>query len=504
MNKNRRIAKNTMLLYIRMMIVMFINLYTVRLVLKALGIEDYGIYNVIAGFVTTLSCLTSVLSISTQRFYSVAQGESELQAIFSTSVKNNFIIVLILLLLAETLGLWFVNNELVIPASRLIAANWVFQASLVSFVAVFLQIPFSASVIFHEDMGIFAVISLLDCFFKFVAVAILFFINVDNLVVYSVFLALISLVGLSLYILISRRKYKECRYSKPNNKQLRNHMLSFSGWTLLASVASICMYQANTILVNIFFGPIVNASRGIALQLNSILSAYSRVSYWQVRSPMNELYAEKCYNELNRLFNISNKFIYYLMLLICVPLAIEMDTILNLWLNHRDPQSIYFSRLIVVYGFILALNNPISFIVQATGKVKMYSIFVEVFTIACMPATYILFKIGYDASSTFYVMIVCVTLSHLSRLYCFKKLYPSYALRDYFVFFLGRAVIISVLVVSVSVFIHSQITSPIYRIISIVFTNIILVCSLAYIWGLTPTERQFVNREINNMKKRFF
>ena len=174
MNKNRRIAKNTMLLYIRMMIVMFINLYTVRLVLKALGIEDYGIYNVIAGFVTTLSCLTSVLSISTQRFYSVAQGESELQAIFSTSVKNNFIIVLILLLLAETLGLWFVNNELVIPASRLIAANWVFQASLVSFVAVFLQIPFSASVIFHEDMGIFAVISLLDCFFKFVAVAILF------------------------------------------------------------------------------------------------------------------------------------------------------------------------------------------------------------------------------------------------------------------------------------------------------------------------------------------
>lgn len=181
-----------------------------------------------------------------------------------------------------------------------------------------------------------------------------------------------------------------------------------------------------------------------------------------------------------------------------------MDTILNLWLNHRDPQSIYFSRLIVVYGFILALNNPISFIVQATGKVKMYSIFVEVFTIACMPATYILFKIGYDASSTFYVMIVCVTLSHLSRLYCFKKLYPSYALRDYFVFFLGRAVIISVLVVSVSVFIHSQITSPIYRIISIVFTNIILVCSLAYIWGLTPTERQFVNREINNMKKRFF
>jgi hypothetical protein len=142
-----------MLLYIRMMIVMFINLYTVRLVLKALGIEDYGIYNVIAGFVTTLSCLTSVLSISTQRFYSVAQGESELQAIFSTSVKNNFIIVLILLLLAETLGLWFVNNELVIPASRLIAANWVFQASLVSFVAVFLQIPFSASVIFTKIWG---------------------------------------------------------------------------------------------------------------------------------------------------------------------------------------------------------------------------------------------------------------------------------------------------------------------------------------------------------------
>jgi O-antigen/teichoic acid export membrane protein len=499
---NKRIAKNTILLYTRMIIVMIINLYAVRLIIKDLGMEDYGIYNVIAGVVTSLSCLTGVLAASTQRFYSIAQGREDnnkLQLIFSTSIRINIIIVVALLLIAETVGLWFINNQLVIPENRIIAANWVYQTALISFAFVFLQTPFSAAVIAHENMGIFAVISLLECILKFGAAFILLFITVDNLIWYSLLLSIASVIVFLLYVCVCKKKYQECRYTSSSSNELLKEMISFSGWTLLTSCASICMYQANTILVNIYFGQLVNASRGIALQLNAALSSFTASFLMAVRPPIMKLYAEGKYSDLNTLFNLSNKFIFYLMLLICIPLFFEMDTILKIWLNQNDSQSVLFSKLIVIYNFILALNNPISYIIQATGQVKKYCLYVEVFTIACMPLTYLFFSIGFEAVSTFWAMIICVTLSHVARIVCLQYFYHKFSLSDYCVNFLLRGIIVAILSIAATYYVQHFLLASISRIIITALVSSFSTIMLMYIIGLSANEKLKIKEEMSKI-----
>jgi O-antigen/teichoic acid export membrane protein len=505
MTENNRIAKNTLLLYIRMMIVMIINLYAIRLIIRKLGVEDYGIYNVIAGVVTSLSCITSVLSTSTQRFYSIAQGKGDIQQlrlIYSTSLRINSIIIFVLLIVAETFGLWFINTQLVISEGRMIAANFVYQSALISFIAAFLQTPFSAAIIAHENMGLFAFITLGECLLKFGVAVLLFVVNFDSLVAYSALLAVVSLIILFAFVVVCRKKYIECRYSKYTDKKLRNQMLSFSGWTLLTACASICMYQANTILVNMFFGPVVNASRGIALQINASLSSFTGSFLTAVRSPIMKLYAENKHQELNKLFNISNKFIFYFMLMISIPLFLEMDTIIKLWLNQENKLTVLFSRLTIVYGLILALNNPISYIVQATGKVKQYCLSVEIFTILAMPATFLAYKLGFEASSTFYVMIVCVSLSHVSRLICLKLFYPQISLYDYLFDFMLRAFIVSLFVITLCFYLHNYIEQQVMRLIYVISSSCILTLSLGYVIGLSGAEKQSVKVIIEKIKKR--
>jgi len=484
---------------------MVINLFAVRLILKALGVEDYGIYNVIAGVVTSISCITNVVSASTQRFYSIAQGDNninELQAIYSTSLRINFAIVLILFILAETIGLWFVNNQLVIPVNRLFAANIVYQAALISFVAAFIQTPFSAAIIAHENMGLYALITLGECILKFGAAAFLFIIPFDSLMAYSVLLAGVSLSVFASYVFACKRKYIECKYTGNTDRDLRRKMLSFSGWTLLTACASICMYQANTILVNIFFGPIVNASRGIALQLNASLSSFTGSFLVAVRPPIMKLYAEKKYNELNTLFNISNKFIFYLLLMVCIPLVLEMETVLRLWLNHSDDQTVLFSRLTVVYGMILALNNPISYIVQATGKVKKYCLYVEVFTILCMPLTLLAFKLGYGASYTFYIMILCVVLSHIARILYLKVSCPEISLNKYLISFIAKATITLLIVSIICYFVHTTISSMYYRLAVVTSIAVVLTLLVGYLIGLSSAERTSVRKLIFKYMKK--
>ena len=269
--KSTRVAKNTILLYIRMMVVMLINLYTVRLVLNALGVEDYGVYNVIAGVIIMLQSVSSVLSTATQRFYSYSIGENRpeyLKNIFSASINIYVLFSFLVIVLGETIGLWFVNTQLVIPTERMIAANYVYQFSIFSFVCTIIQVPYSAVTIAHEDMGIFAVISTLEAVLKLMFAWLLFIIPFDKLIFYGAFLFLIPVLSLILYMVIGHGKYAECHYQKKIERSLYKKMLSFSGWTLFSSLAGTGINQVNTILVNIFFGPVVNAARAIALQIN--------------------------------------------------------------------------------------------------------------------------------------------------------------------------------------------------------------------------------------------
>lgn len=470
-SSSRRIAKNTFILYVRMFIIMIINLFTVRITLHALGDIDYGINTVVAGVVTLFGCVSSVLATATQRYYSFYLGsgdESSLQKIYSVSLNIYILYSLAIIILGESFGLWFLNNRLVIPPERMIAANYLYQFALLSFLFSIVVVPYSAAVIAHEKMGLFAFVSLFECMFRFLGVLALKRLPGDKLVFYGLLLLIIQALVFFIYYSFCKYRFHECTYKRVREKQWYKELISFSGWTLFGSVAGVGMMQVNTILVNLFFGPIVNAARGISLQVNSAVANFSNSFIMAIRPPMIKEYSDGDIEQLNTLFSISNKIIFFLMAVICFPLFFGMPYILKVWLGDISLDTIIFCRLIIVYSFFLSFHNPITIIMQAMGQVKEYFVPVESFTILCVPITYVLFKLHFPASSTYVTMIACIVASHFVRVIQLKKYYREFDLRDYiFRFIVPSLICIIVLALIISVF-FLRIQNEIVQLLSVV------------------------------------
>jgi len=504
-SNTKRIANNTTLLYLRMLVVMGLNLYSVRLLLNAIGIEDYGIYDVIAGVITMLSSISSVLQTATMRFYSYALGTKDtlrLQNIFSTSIYIYVLFSVIVLILGETIGLWFVNTQLVIPYDRVDAANWIYQFSIFSFIAVIMQIPYSSAVIAHEDMVVFAKISIAESLLKFIAILLISFVTFDKLIIYGVAIFLITTLVLISYIWIGYVNYSECRYKKPTEKKIFKELLSFSGWSLFGSIAGVGMSQINTILVNIFFGPLINASRAIARQIDMAISSFTASFLMAIKPSMIKSYAEGSYLYLNKIFNISNKLIYYCLLMVCIPLMFEMGDILLFWLKTDDINTVLFSRLILVYTIIMALNNPISIIIQATGHVKEYHVRVEIFTLLTVPVTFLLFKLGYSAYITYLVMIIASISAHIVRLICLKKYFISFSFTEYMQSFLLRAFVVTIFSSFIVYLIHYSISNTFLRISLVIFTSVTSVTLFVFFIGLSKSEKKVIKELIYTLKQK--
>lgn len=493
-SNSKRIAKNTSLLYARMAIVMVVNLYTVRLVLNALGAVDYGVYDVVAGIVIMFQNLSSVMSASTQRYYANALGEkntNNLKKVFSSSVNVNLIFSFAVLIIGETIGLWFLNTYLDIPESRLLAANFVYQFSIFSFIATIMQIPYSSAVIAYEDMGLFALISLSACFLKLVTAYLISIAQIDRLILYGLLLMSISIFELFIYMIILRARYCDIKYER-KSATLWRELLSFSGWTLFGTAASVGTNQVCTFLVNIFFGPVVNAARAVAFQIHNAINSFSSSFLTAVRPPIIKSYAENNFEYLNNLFNYSTKFVFYTLLMIVIPLFLEMDYVLNFWLNTTDAQTVLFCRLMLIYSMILALNNPITFIMHAGGFVKQYHVKVEIPTLAIMPITYLLYKTGFSAYTTYITMIVAVLVSHVIRLVCLHRYYPQYDVKDYVKSFISKAIIVSMTSGLLLLLIHSNLSVGLLRLLITCITSLIIIGILTYFVGLNKEERNIL------------
>lgn len=486
---SKKIAKNTIYLYFRMMVVMIVNLITVRIVLRALGADDYGLYQVVAGIVISIQSFSSVMATSTQRFYSFSIGRkkhNKLSQLFSSSLNIYIWISIICFILAETVGLWFVNTQLVIPPERIGAANWIYQFSIVSLICTLLVSPFLSAVIAYEDMGFFAVLSLCETFIKLLAVIAISYSSSDRLILYGLALLIVPFISLTAYALKTFHCYPHIRYCKVTDHGIYKQMLSFSGWHLFSTGASVGINQINTILINLFFPLVVNAARGISLQVMGAFSSFCSSFIMAVRPPLIKAYAEKDYSYLNRLFNYSNKFIYYLTLVVALPLLFEMGPILELWLGETSVEMVLFSQLIVIYSMVLCLNNPLSIIAQATGKIKQYFLPVESVTLVCPIATYVLFKMGCPSQATYYVMIVTISLAHVIRVVSVKKIYPQLELSKYIKGFLIPAMIITA-GLSALLFILKQFAG-----VSLIPFIILAVCAIliiSYLFGLDKTEK---------------
>lgn len=501
----KKIAKNTLLLFVRMFILMLINLYAVRLLLRALGEEDYGIFNVVAGVVTMLSCLSTVLALATQRFYSDADGRKDqkrLREIFSASMNLNFGLSLIILVVFETIGLWFMNTYLNIPNDRMFATQFVYQFAIFTFINSILQIPYMAAVIAHENMGIYTVVSTIECLLKLTVVSLLAFASVDGLIFYSAGLLLVSILVFLIYAITANRKYAECHYNKVKEKSLYKEFTSFSGWTLFGSVAGIGMIQGNTILLNLFFGPIINAAFAIALQINNAFTALCNSVVMALRPAMIRSYASNDREYLQQLFNTSNKFLFFILIAIGVPLISEMYDILNIWLGDFSEEMVLFSRMMIIYVIILAMHNPITTIMHASGKVKYYHLVSESVMMLCFPLSLVLFLLDMPSYIILVSMISVCTIAHVVRMFCLKHYHKDFSINRYILSFVIPSVVITILTCGLTYLVHESIGNPLPRFVVVFIFCPVLLSVLMYCLGLSSFEKTMIKKVVHHIIKK--
>lgn len=416
---NKRIAKNTIILYFRMIMVMFITLFTSRVILKALGVDDFGIYNVVGGVVTMMAVVNNAMAVSTQRYLTFELGKGDMQQfkkVFSTCMTIYIALALLLVLLAETIGLWFVNYKLVIAPERLFAANVVYQFAILSSICAMIQIPYNAAIISHEMMNAFAYIGIVEAVMKLAIAYLLFISPIDKLSLYGGLTFISSFAIFMTYRIYCIRKFKETHYTFMWDKALTKQLISYSGWNLFGALSGVAKGQGLNILINIYFGPAVNAARGIAYQLNHAITMVFSNFYTAVRPQITKYYAQKNYNEMYNLVYRSSKLSFFLILVCSLPLIMEAPTIVQLWLGQFPDYVVIFVRIIVIISAVDAMSTPLMTAIHATGDIKLYQFTVGIIMILTLPISWIFLKLGFAPDSVFYISLVLSTISLFIRL----------------------------------------------------------------------------------------
>lgn len=446
-SNNKRIAKNTLMLYFRMLIIMLVTLYTSRVVLSALGVVDYGIYNVVGGLVTMMGLLNGAMSVSTQRYLTYELGKGDmlrLKQVFSTCMTIFMILSLIVIILAETIGLWFLYNKMVIPEERMDAACYVYQFSILACILSLITNPFNATIIAHEKMDVYAYVSILEVALKLVIVYLLLVIPTDRLITYGILILASQFIVALCYIIYCWKKFSETHYHFYWDKPLFRELISYSGWNLYGSAAGLVKGQGLNILLNMFFNPAVNAARGIAYQINSAITQFFTNFYTAVRPQITKYYATGEINEMTKLVFRSSKFSFYLIMLISMPIILEAPYIVNLWLGQLPEYVVPFTRLIIAISAIDSMASPLMTTAHATGKIKLYQSSVGTVIILNLPISYLLLKLGGSPMTVFYVSL-CISVACLFlRLWIVRRL-VNFPVKQYIIEVFGKCVAICVL-----------------------------------------------------------
>lgn len=428
--QNRAIGRNSILLFVRMGILMLINLIAVRFVRSGLGVESYGILNAVFGVTQLLICLGSVLSAATQRYLSMALGESDgakLASSFSSALRISLLFAAIVVFLFETVGLWFVVNRMVYPPSESNSVFWIYQIAILILANILFQVPFLAATIAHEKINVFAIVTLLEALLKFAAALLIPYFRSNPLVTYSVLLLCFSLVSTAIYVWYCVRHFAECRFDLRSGN-LMGSMLSFSAWTLFGNLAGSAILQGNMLVLNVCKGPISNAAFSVALQIYFAFTQLGNNVVTAIRPRMFQSYAVSDYDYLNQLFVIAEKIILWLVFIMGIPLYIWMPDILTLWLGEVDQETIVFSRWMMFVSGIIILGSPITIILQATGRVREYHLLIEPVILLCLPINYMLLSLGYPSVFACYSILCFCLIGHMLRLERLKRYYPEISL----------------------------------------------------------------------------
>ena len=469
-----------------MILVMAATLFTTRIVLRNLGVEDYGIYNVVAGIVAMFAFLNSSMSGATQRFLTFELGLNDnkrVNVVFCQSVIIHFLIAVIILVLAETIGLWFVYNKLTIPDERFAAAMWVYQIAILSFLFTVVNVPYQASIIAHEDMSVYAWGSILDVALKLGIAYMISISSYDKLIVYSLLLLLTTIVMFLFYMIYSRRHYTECTFRFVFEKKKFWEMFSFAGWNIIGNLSFALRSQGSNILLNMFFGPVVNAARGVAQQVEGAVENFV-LNFQTASNPqIIKSYAMKEFDESIRLVCQCSKFSFFLMIIIGIPIFFQADYILSVWLTEVPDYTLVFVNLILLSGIIDSLSKALITYIKATGIVKWYQIIQGGFYILSLPVIYLFLKLGYSPVSSMIILLAFTIVGTFLRLYLVYQVANEFSITLYMEKVLLPCILVGSLAFGIC-FIFPFV-SPTYGFTSLLFNTVVMLFTIALIlWSL--------------------
>lgn len=502
-NNNKRIAKNTLLLYVRMLFIMAVQLYTSRVVLNTLGVVDYGLYNVVGGIVTMFAFLNGAMMTSTQRYITFELGKANyerLKVVFTSCVQIHSLISLIVIILGETIGMWFLYEKMVIPEERFTAAMWVYQLSIITMCVQIMSVPYNSDIVAHEQMGVFAAISVVEVVLKLAVVYMLAISNFDKLILYAILIVIVQLFIQILYKIYCNRQFVETKLIKVFDVYLLNEMSKFMGWNLWGNIANTLFSTGLNILLNIFFGPVVNAARAIAVQVETAISQFTNNFLMAVTPQITKLYAQNDLKEMHKLIYRSSKFTFFLLLAISLPVFIETDIILKLWLNIVPDYTVIFLHILLGIVIIDSVARPLMTAAAATGDVKLYQSLLGGILLSIVPIAYLVLKLGGRPESVYMVHLAICIISFVVRLVIIRPMIDL-SLFGYLRNVLEPCFYVLFLSVLLSFSIKQLLNDSLINVFFICFASFTFVSGSAYLFGLTKNERCYVHNKIISILK---
>ena len=505
-SNNKRIAKNTLFLYFRMFIKMGVSLYTSRIVLNVLGIQDYGIYNVVGGVVAMVAIINVSLASASQRFLTFELGRKnfdKLSQIFSTTVTIHIIIAIIVFFLAETLGLWFINRQMNIDISRMRTVNWVYQCSVISFVLFIIKVPYNAAIIAHEHMKTFAYVGIVEVLLKLLIVFLLPLFNFDKLKFYSILILFVIIIITLIYIIYCKLHFSECTYSFTWNKLLVKEIASFAGWNFIGSSSFVLMNQGVNILLNLFYGVNVNAAQGISSQVQNAVGGFVNNFMTALNPQITKSYASNEKNYMFSLINQGSKFSYFLIFFLSLPFLIETNIILKVWLKIVPFYAVIFVKLSLIFTISQTLSNTLVTALTATGDIKKYQIIVGSLLLLNLPLSYFALKIGFVPQITYIISISISFFALFARLWMAKSMI-NLSIWNYIKDVILNVLLVTFISVLFPLLLHFYMQEGIKRLLVVTIVCFIATSFSIYYFGLASTEKQIIKFKLKQIRKQLF
>lgn len=491
---NKRIAKNTIFLYMRTLFVMVISLYTSRVILSVLGVEDYGVYQVVGGLVAMFSVISSSLSSAISRFitFEIGTGNKEkLKRIFATSVIIQICISAIVIIVAEIIGLWFLHTKMQIPEGRMDAAEWVLHCSLLTFCFNLLSIPYNACIIAHEHMKAFAYVSIVDVLLKLGVVFLIVYSPIDKLIAYAILLTLIAAGIRVIYMVYCHKYFEESRTKLIFDKAIFKEMFGFSGWSFFNNSAFILNNQGVNMLMNMYFGVTVNAARGIALQVESALMSFVNSFTTAVNPQITKSYAAGDLSEMHKLVCRGSKFSFFMMFILALPILLEADQIMRIWLVNVPDYTVTFVQLSLIMGLCDCMGSAGYTACMATGKIKNYSILITSIAILEFPLAWIFFAGGYPPVFAYYTYIFVKITALIVRMFLMKRM-VALSIRMYLQYVFLPVIIVSIVAPLLPITVVNVMAPSFLRVIVTTIVSIISVSFTILYIGMTKNERVLI------------